>query len=463
MPTTPVPARAAGTTVPPRQGSGRPPHSPWGRHGGPPWARHGGRRHHGDGGRGRHRRLRGSIRRTTDSRVLGGVCGGLASATGIDVTLVRIAFILLGLGSGIGILVYAVAWLLIPLGGEDANIASRVVTDRRGMRLVIAIVPALVAVQILAGSLHIGYVGSFSWPLFLAAGAAVLIWRNASENEKAWINDDLMPMLHTGAERGRRWPLVGRVLVAVVLGIGGLLVLVLGHPTGAAVRPLGGVVLVIAAVVVAFGPWWLGLARDLLSERQARALAEERSQMAAHVHDSVLQTLALIQRSADDPQHVVRLARAQERDLRSWLFEGRPPGTIGDEATVLTEGIALIQGQVEADHGIAVQVVAVGDCPLTAPLRSLLDASREAIVNAAKWSGAPEVSVYAEVDRDVVMIFVRDRGQGFEPDALPDDRRGIAHSIRRRMARSGGSVVIRSSVGVGTEVELSMPRPEPGS
>jgi signal transduction histidine kinase len=94
-------------------------------------------------------------------------------------------------------------------------------------------------------------------------------------------------------------------------------------------------------------------------------------------------------------------------------------------------------------------------------LRSLLDASREAIVNAAKWSGAPEVSVYAEVDRDVVMIFVRDRGQGFEPGSVPDDRRGIAHSIRRRMARSGGSVVIRSSVGRGTEVELSMPRPEP--
>jgi signal transduction histidine kinase len=255
--------------------------------------------------------------------------------------------------------------------------------------------------------------------------------------------------------------LAGRVLTAVVLGIAGLLVLVLGHPTGAVLRPIGGAVLVIAAVVVAFGPWWLGLARDLLSERQARALAEERSEMAAHVHDSVLQTLALIQRSADDPQHVIRLARAQERDLRSWLFEGRPPGRIGEEASTLSEGITVIQHQVEADHGITVQVVVVGDCPLTEGLRALLDASREATVNAAKWSGAPEVSVYAEVAEDAVMLFVRDRGHGFEPESVPGDRKGIAHSIRGRMARSGGSVIIRSSPGFGTEIELSMPRREP--
>ncbi|MGH9075541.1 MAG: sensor histidine kinase, partial [Acidimicrobiales bacterium] len=234
--------------------------------------------------------------------------------------------------------------------------------------------------------------------------------------------------------------------------------LVLGHPTGAALRPVGGAVLVVAAIVVVFGPWWLGLARDLLSERQARGVAEERARLAAHVHDSVLQTLALIQRSADDPQHVVRLARAQERELRSWLYEGRPPGTIGDEAATLTDGIGLIQRQVEADHRITVQVVAVGDCELTDELRALLDATREATVNAAKWSGAPQVSLYAEVDRHAVMVFVRDRGRGFEPRAVPDDRQGIAQSIRARMARHGGSAAVRSSPGAGAEVELSMPR-----
>jgi signal transduction histidine kinase len=217
------------------------------------------------------------------------------------------------------------------------------------------------------------------------------------------------------------------------------------------------------AFVVVFGPWWLNLARDLMSERQARALAEERAQMAAHVHDSVLQTLALIQRSSDDPQHVVRLARAQERELRAWLFEGKAPGSIGDEATMLSEGVGLLQRHVEADHGITVQVVLVGDCELTDGLRALLDAAKEATVNAAKWSGAPQVSLYAEVERGSVMLFVRDRGAGFDPDAVPEGRQGIAQSIRARMARYGGSVVIRSSPGEGAEVELTMPRREPAA
>jgi signal transduction histidine kinase len=268
-------------------------------------------------------------------------------------------------------------------------------------------------------------------------------------------------MLRPGGEHHSRRTLILRIGVGVLLGVGGVLVLTFGHPTGAALRPIGGAVLVIAAIVVIFGPWWISLVRDLMSERQARALAEERSQMAAHVHDSVLQTLALIQRSADDPQHVARLARSQERELRSWLFEGRPPGTFSDDATTMAEGIGVLQRQVEANHGIEVQVVMVGDCELTDGLRALLDAAREATVNAAKWSGAPQVSLYAEVEPDVVMLFVRDRGNGFDPDAVPEDRQGIAQSIRTRMTRSGGSAVIRSAPGQGAEVELSMPRREP--
>jgi signal transduction histidine kinase len=248
--------------------------------------------------------------------------------------------------------------------------------------------------------------------------------------------------------------------LGVIIGVGGVLVLVLGHSSGSGLRPLGGALLVIAAIVVIFGPWWLSLLRDLMSERQARALAEERAQMAAHVHDSVLQTLALIQRSANDPQHVVRLARAQERELRSWLFEGQPPGAVGAEATNLAGGIAALQRQVEADHGIAVQVVVVGDRPLDDRLRALLLAAREATVNAAKWSGASEVSVYAEVEENAVTVFVRDRGRGFDPGDVPVDRQGITQSIRGRMARFGGSATIRSTPGRGAEVELSMPQRE---
>jgi signal transduction histidine kinase len=392
--------------------------------------------------------------------VVAGVCGGLSAATGIDVTLIRIGFVLLTLGSGLGLLVYALAWLLLPLAGENSNILSRAVSDRRGIRMVLAIIPVVLVVQIVASSLHVGLIGSFSWPLYVAVAAVVLIRRNASDTERAWINDDLLPMLHSEGEHHSRRPLVVRVTGGIVLGLAGLLVLVLGHPSQAALRTIGGALLVMAALVVVFGPWWLRLVRDLIEERQARALAEERAEMAAHVHDSVLQTLALIQRSADDPQHVRRLARSQERELRSWLFEGRPPGTIGDEATTLAEAVNVLQRQVEEDHGITVQVVVVGDCGLDEGLRALLDASREATVNAAKWSGAPQVSLYAEVEADAVMLFVRDRGRGFEPDAVPEGRQGIAQSIRARVARFGGTAVIRSSPGNGAEVELSMPRRE---
>jgi signal transduction histidine kinase len=392
--------------------------------------------------------------------VVAGVCGGISAATGIDVTLVRIGFALLTLGSGTGILIYTLAWLFVPLEGESTTIFSRAVGDRRGIRVIAAIIPLLVVIQIVSAGLHLGLVGSLSWPLFLAVGAAVLIRRNASQDERVWINDDLLPMFRTGDDRHARTSVVVRIVLGVVVGIGGLFLLLDGHPTTATLLPVSGALLVLASIVVIFGPWWISLVRDLMSERQARARAEERAQMAAHVHDSVLQTLALIQRSANDPHDVVRLARAQERELRSWLFEGRPPGSVAAEAVTVGEGIGLLQQLVEADHGIAVQVVVVGDCPLNDRLRALLDAAREATVNAAKWSGASEVSIYCEVEHRAVTVFVRDRGRGFDPSSVPGDRQGIAQSIQARMARFDGSATVRSSAGQGTEVELSMPRRE---
>jgi signal transduction histidine kinase/phage shock protein PspC (stress-responsive transcriptional regulator) len=412
-------------------------------------------------GRRPHRRLHlRHLRRASEGRVLAGICGGLSKTTGIDVTIVRIGFVLIGLAIGFPVLVYALAWLIVPMDTESSTIFSRAVNDRRGIRLLISVIPVVVVTQIVVSLLHIGFVGIISWPVFLAAGLSILIWRNASEPERAWMHNDLVPLLSLGNEGHGRWKLTVRVVAGAILAAGGLGVLVFGHTTSAALRPLGGALLVIAAIVIVFGPWWLTLVRDLMAERQARALAEERGEMAAHVHDSVLQTLALIQRAADDPQHVVRLARAQERELRAWLFEGRAPGTIGEDATLLSEGVGLLQRQVEADHGITVQVVVVGECPLTDAVRALLDAAREATVNAAKWSGAPQVSVYAEVEpgTGTVMVFVRDRGRGFDPDQVPDDRQGIARSIRARVERYGGTAAIRSTPGDGTEVALTMPR-----
>ena len=390
------------------------------------------------------------------------MCGGLSRATGIDVTLIRIGFVLLALGSGIGVFLYAIAWLLLPLEGEDSTILGRSLSDRTGIRRIVAIIPALIVLQIAAVAVHVGPAGAFGWPLLLALGAFLLIRRNASQRERAWINEELVPLLH-GERRRRGWATVTRVLLSIALAIGGFLILALGHPSRAVLRPVVGSLLVVAALVVVFGPWWLSLLRDLLEERQARAMAEERARLAAHVHDSVLQTLALIQRSADDPQQVVRLARAQERELRSWLFEGKPPGAIGDEAGSLTEAVAIIQGQVEANHGISLHTVIVGDTDLDDRLRELLEAAREATVNAAKWSGATEVSLFAEVEPGSVTVFVRDRGRGFDPASVAPDRHGIAQSIRARMDRVGGTATLRSAPGKGTEVELAVPRRVPAS
>ena len=178
--------------------------------------------------------------------------------------------------------------------------------------------------------------------------------------------------------------------------------------------------------------------------------------MAARVHDSVLQTLAMIQRRADQPQQVIQLARAQERELRAWLFDGRAPGSLDD--MTLAAGVRQIQQEVEAQHGVSVEAVTVGDCELDDDLSALLAAAREATVNAAKWSGVGVVSLFAEVEPASVSVYVRDRGKGFDPAAVPGDRKGLAESIRARMARRGGSATVRSTPGQGTEVSLTMPR-----
>jgi signal transduction histidine kinase len=187
--------------------------------------------------------------------------------------------------------------------------------------------------------------------------------------------------------------------------------------------------------------------------------AEVRADMAARVHDSVLQTLALIQRSAADPDRVLQLARTQERDLRSWLFGGRLHASgEGDDEMTLAIALERLAREVETVHGVPIDVVAVGDCPLDANLRAMLAAGREATVNSAKWSGAPVVSLFTEVDGKRVSMFIRDRGSGFDPGTVAADRQGIATSIRGRMERIGGTVTIRSAPGEGSEVELSVPR-----
>ena len=310
---------------------------------------------------------------------------------------------------------------------------------------------------LLAGVLNDGSIEVYGWPQVVSVACLTLIWRNAPEGEKAGMRHLVEPLesLGGGGDNVRRGTKL-RFVVSGVLLIAGIGVLVSLHGGLPLLAPLGGFLLVAAAIVVLLGPWWLRIARDLLFERQARARAEERADMAARVHDSVLQTLALIQRSADDPQAVVQLARAQERELRSWLFEGRAPGDT--EVASFAEGIREIQRDVEARHGVPVEVVTVGDCPLDEHLSALLAAAREATVNAAKWSGASVISLFAEVEPDKVAVTVRDRGSGFDLYSVPADRKGVAESIRGRMLRHGGKATVQSTLGEGTKVTLTMAR-----
>jgi signal transduction histidine kinase len=220
---------------------------------------------------------------------------------------------------------------------------------------------------------------------------------------------------------------------------------------------LNGLLAVLVAVVglgLITGPWWWRLARDLGDERRARVRAQERAELAAHLHDSVLQTLALIQSRAAQPREVQRLARAQERELRGWLF-GRPEAN-GDRT--FGGAVEAAAAEVEDMHATSIDVVVVGDAALDERLAAVVAAAREAMVNAAKFAGVDQVQVFVEVEGDRATVFVRDRGVGFDPGAVDPDRRGVSESIVGRMARHGGTAAVRSSPGQGTEVELNMTR-----
>jgi len=191
----------------------------------------------------------------------------------------------------------------------------------------------------------------------------------------------------------------------------------------------------------------------LVDERRRRIRADERAVISSHLHDSVLQTLALIQKRSDDPASVAALARRQERELRQWLY-GRPPEQGGTLRLALEEAAA----EVEDQYGVAVENVVVGDEPLDEGLAAVVAATREAMVNAAKFSGDSLVAVFAEVSPDSIEVFVRDRGVGFDLEAVPDDRRGLADSIIGRIQRLGGTAEVRTAPGEGTEVRLQLAR-----
>jgi len=296
--------------------------------------------------------------------------------------------------------------------------------------------------------------GVLFWPVVLGVAGVALLWRQADEVQRErWLDsggrvNPFRAVFGTGG-----WAAYGRVAAGLALILVGLGVFaVRSGPVDDARTVMVAGLLGILGLALVVGPWVVRLARDLSAEREERVRSQERADMAAHLHDSVLQTLALIQKNAHDPTTVARLARAQERDLRTWLFE--PDDAAGSTLAGMLRSTAA---QVEVDHPVTVDVVAVGDCPYDERVRPLAEATREAVVNAAKHAGVGRVDVYVEVGPGAAEVFVRDRGAGFDPDAVPADRRGVRGSIVDRMVRHGGSAQVRSTPGEGTEVRLRMP------
>jgi signal transduction histidine kinase len=385
-----------------------------------------------------------SLRRDPAHGMLGGVCAGIAPRLGIDVLVLRVIFVVVTSAAGVGGLVYILAWALLPADaeGEDAGRRLTIPGGPAGVQ-VAAGIGLLVAAGLLllrAWGLWVG--DALVWPLVLVSAGAALIWRQSVAERPARERPR-----RAASTRGR-----GAVGAALVVG-GGLVFLWLNDALQPARDVILAVVVVLVAAALILAPWWLRLVRGLAAEREARIRSQERSELAAHLHDSVLQTLALVQKRADDPRAVATLARRQERELRAWLNDGRAPGS-GDTLAAALERAAA---EVEDAHGVQVEVVAVGDCPLDERTAALAGAAREALVNAAKFAGGEAISVYAEAGPDRVEVYVRDRGPGFELDQVPADRRGVRESILGRMGRHGGRAVINASAG-GTEVELVLER-----
>ena len=409
--------------------------------------------------------------RSAEERWVGGVASGVAHHLGLPVLWLRVGFLVCTMLGGLGVALYAGLWLFLPVErhtvplspGLDAATRQGRRGGRRERRLAdlgplvavgaIVVGVLLLVILVTGQSLAIG-------PLLLAgSGVAVLWWQADEAQRERWSE----PSRRLGPVRavvgGGGWRAYVRIGAGLLLLVAAITLFSLRSGSLSVALDVG---LASAFGIVGLGfmvgPWLLRLSSDLSEEREARVRSEERADVAAHLHDSVLQTLALIQRSAGDPAAVSRLARAQERDLRAWLFDSE-----GDGPALLTAALRTVAAEAEDAHGVHVEVVCVGDTEMTDEGRALVLAAREAIVNAAKHSGAGTVDVYAEVVGSGVEVFVRDRGSGFDEHAVPADRHGVRSSIVARMQRHGGSATVRSAPDEGTEIRLSLPAPSTAS
>jgi signal transduction histidine kinase/phage shock protein PspC (stress-responsive transcriptional regulator) len=385
------------------------------------------------------------VQRSAD-RILLGVAGGFAQRWRVDPTLLRAAIGLLSLAGGVGVALYGVGVLLSePRPADPSESVPPVAApeSRRNIAVVVATCAALLAARELG-----------LWPgdgVIIAAGivavAVTVLWSPAQSDARGQ------------RLRGLSMVPAVRLLLGSILAIAGIAALTSRTDgLGEVGRSVSAIAIALGGIAVIAAPALGRLLERLDTERTLRIREEERAALAAHLHDSVLQSLVLIQRS-DDPGRMVALARRQERELRSWLYGSR---SVGQPAT-LVAAVETMAAAVEADHEMRVEVVTVGDASLDEADMVFLAALREAATNAVRHSDAEKIDVYVEVGDDVLTGFVRDTGRGFDPTCVPDDRHGITDSIIARIERAGGRATVTSSPGEGTEVEIEMPRSTPSN
>ena len=377
---------------------------------------------------------------------LGGVCSGLAVHLRLPVALVRVLFVCLA-GFGVGIGVYLWLWVTVPEDSPEASGTDslspglvRLREERAAQvsrnRLIVVGVALIVAA--IVGTI-LNATNTLDWRdmgaiVSIMSGIA-LVW-SQSRNVSSW----------------RSLRFIGAVFGGIVLlSLGVVMVASRDNPPVILLR--GGLIgaALVAGVLFAFMPLWLRTTKDLSQAQAQRVREAERADIAAHLHDSVLQALTLIRASAEDPARVRAIALTEERELRAWLYTGHAQAADSLEAAV-TEAVV----GVESRYGVPISVVVVGDmCPGPGEL-ALVAALAEACQNAVRH-GAPPVSVYVEVRPRAVEAFIKDNGEGFDPATIAADRHGVRDSIVGRMRRAGGSATVRR-LARGTEIALSVPR-----
>jgi signal transduction histidine kinase len=390
------------------------------------------------------------LRRDSAHRFVAGVCGGIGRHLGIDPLIVRIVFVAAATAGGVGIVLYGLAWVLLPADDAKTDPWTRRLPRGRGA-IEVAFGMGLVTLAFLLTmrALGIWFSDVIVWPVVLLAAGAGMLWRSSLRPTPVATPDQ--PPAPEEERRERTQVLSRNGVGATLVVAAGIVFLSATHALTAARDVILAVVVVAVVLGIIFAPWAIRLVRSLAAEREERIRSQARAEMGAHLHDSVLQTLALVQKRAGDPRAVAALARTQERELRAWLA-----GREGDHDR-LAAALEAVAGEVERAHGVPVEIVVVGDRALDGRGEALVAAAREAMVNAAKFGGGSTVDVYAETADGALQVFVRDRGPGFDPYDVPADRRGVRESIVGRMERHGGRAAIHSAPGSGTEVELTLP------